>query len=71
MTGLRPSESDVLLAARLMIQHYGHDAATEAARRSDSDLASGDRKGSATWKRIMAAIEKLQAEKPEQGERVQ
>jgi hypothetical protein len=43
----------------------------EAARRSDLDLASGDRKGSATWKRIMVAIEKLQAEKPEPGETVQ
>jgi hypothetical protein len=65
MSGLRPSEADVLLAARSMIEHYGRDAAMEAARRSDLDLASGDRKGSATWKRIMVAIEKLQGEQPE------
>jgi hypothetical protein len=54
-----------------MIQHSGRDAATEAARRSVSDLARGDRKGSATWKRIMVTIEKLQAEKPAPGETVQ
>jgi hypothetical protein len=42
-----------------MIQHYGRDAAMEAVRRADSDFARGDRKGSATWKRIMVAIEKL------------
>jgi hypothetical protein len=54
-----------------MIQHYGRDAAMEAARRSDADLANGDRRSSATWKRILKAIEKLQAEKPEPGETVQ
>jgi hypothetical protein len=71
MTGLGPSESDVLLAARSMIQHYGRDAAMEAARRGDNDLARGGRKSSATWKRIMTAIEKLQAEMPGPGETVQ
>jgi hypothetical protein len=67
MSGLRPSEADVLLAARSISQHYGRDAATEAARRAENDLARGDRKSSATWQRIMAAIEKLQAEKPKAG----
>jgi hypothetical protein len=68
---MRPSVSDVLLAARSMIQHYGRDAAMEAARRADNELARGDRKTSATWKRIMTAIEKLQAEKPAPGEGMQ
>jgi hypothetical protein len=41
------------------------------AARADDDLAKGDRKSSATCKRIMAAIVKLQAEKPGPRETVQ
>jgi hypothetical protein len=43
----------------------------EAARRVDDDLARGDRVSSATWRRIMAAIENLQAKEPAAGEMVQ
>jgi hypothetical protein len=56
-----PSESDVLLAARSMIHQYGIDAAKEAARRADGDLARGEMLGSAAWQRIAATIEKLQS----------
>jgi hypothetical protein len=63
MRGRVPSESDVLLAARSMIHQFGIDAAKEAARRADDELARGETLSSAAWTRIAAAIEKLQAER--------
>jgi hypothetical protein len=45
-----------------MIYRYGVDAAREAARRADDELARGEMLSSAAWKRIAAAIEKLQAD---------
>jgi hypothetical protein len=71
MSARRPSEADVLLAARSMIHQYGIDAAKEAVRRADDDLAKGEMLSSAAWRQIAAAIEKLQAEKPAPGQRVQ
>jgi hypothetical protein len=43
------------------------DAAAEAARRANAGLAAGNMASCATWKRIAAAIETLQAEKPAPG----
>jgi hypothetical protein len=54
-----------------MIQRYGSNAGIEAAERADEHLEKGHPELSATWLRIMTAIEKLQAEKPEPGETVQ
>jgi hypothetical protein len=71
MVGGTPTDSDVILAARSMIQRYGSDAAKEAAQRANDELARGDVASGATWQRILAAIEKLQAEKPEPGEQMQ
>jgi hypothetical protein len=71
MGGLRPSESNVLLAARSMIEHYGSGAAIEATRRADDELARGYRVSSATWSRIMVAIETLQIESREEVEKFQ
>jgi hypothetical protein len=66
MTDILPSDSDITLAARLMTHVYGRDAAAEARRRSDAEDAE-----SSAWRLILAAIEKLQAEKPAPGETVQ
>jgi hypothetical protein len=54
-----------------MIRVYGDDAAAEAGRRADADLAKGDVVSCATWKRILAAIERVQADTPAPGEKVQ
>jgi hypothetical protein len=52
-----------------MIQRYGGNACIEAAERADEHLESGNVDLSAIWQRIMTAIEKLHAEKPEPGRR--
>jgi hypothetical protein len=65
------SERDIWLAAKAFIRRHGENAGIEAAARGDEHLEHGDTEGSALWKRIVAAIEKLQAEKPEPGETVQ
>jgi hypothetical protein len=66
MTGAAPTDFDITLAARSMIRVYGRDAAAEARRRADAEDAHR-----ATWVRILAAIERLQAEMPEPEETVQ
>jgi hypothetical protein len=65
------SEREIWLAAKAMIQRYGSNAEMEAAERADELLEKGDMEGAAAWKRIMVAIEQLQAEKPAPGETVQ
>jgi hypothetical protein len=57
MVEVAPTEFDIVLAARSMILVYGRDAAAGAARRAEADWAS-----SATWKRILTVIERLQTE---------
>jgi hypothetical protein len=66
MADIVPTDFDITLAARSMMRVYGRDAATKARRRADAKDAD-----SGTWRRIMTAIEKLQAEKPKPGETVQ
>jgi hypothetical protein len=56
---------DITLAAQSMIRLFGRDAAAEARRRADAEDAHR-----ATWARILAAIERLQAAMPEPGETV-
>jgi hypothetical protein len=64
------SERDIWLSAKAMIQRYGSNAGIEAVERADDLLGKGDTDGSLVWRRILAAIEKLQAEKPAPGENV-
>ena len=64
-------ERDIWLSAGEMIQNYGRLARAEAADRAEDARQRGDSEGSVIWRRIFAAIEKLQADKPEPGERVQ
>jgi hypothetical protein len=65
------SDREIWLAARTMIQRYGSNAEMEAAERADELLEKGDIEGAVAWKRIMAAIDQLQAVKPAPGEKVQ
>jgi hypothetical protein len=72
MSVVTPTDFDIVLAARSMIRVYGDDAAAaEAARRVGADLAKGDIASCATWKRILAAIERVQADTPAPSEKVQ
>jgi hypothetical protein len=61
------SERDIWLAAKAMIQHYGSNAGMEAPERADEHFEKGHLELSTTWERIIATIEKLQAEKPGPG----
>ena len=63
MANITPTDLDIALAARSMIRVYGRDAAAEARRRAEVEDAD-----SSAWRRILAAIEKLQAERPEPAE---
>jgi hypothetical protein len=65
------SEREMWLAARAMIQRYGSNAGIEAAERADEHLEKRHLELAAAWQRIMKAIERLQAGKPDPGESVQ
>ena len=53
------SDPDIFRAGKLVIDQHGEVAATYAAGRADLLLEGGDPKGSAIWRRILAAIEEL------------
>ena len=53
-----------------MVRRYKADAMLEAAARADQLLEEGDWQGAPTWHRILDAIERLQVEKPAEGEKV-
>jgi two-component system cell cycle response regulator DivK len=62
------SEMDIWNLALAMIEQYGTDAALEAGNRSDKLTAEGDISGSEVWQRTMAAILRLQADRPHDDE---
>lgn len=57
-------EIDVWRTAHLLIKQHGEDAAVQAAFRADALFAKGDLDGYSVWKRIVAAINDLQSNKP-------
>ena len=61
---------DIDRSAWLVIRRHGRDAAFQAAVRADQLLTEGDVEGAAVWQRIVKAIERLQAQKPGEGEKV-
>ncbi len=63
------SDLDIYRSAKLLIDQQGEDAATHAAMQADRLLEEGAMEGSATWRRIMKAIEELQRTEPAPGER--
>jgi hypothetical protein len=71
MSGVTPTDFDIVFAARSMIRVHGRDAAAEAAHRADADLANGDTASCTHVEVHRAAIEKLEAVEPALGERVQ
>ncbi len=58
-------EIDIYRAAKLYIDQHGDQAALQAAMQSDAQFAAGDLDGAATWRRIIKAIEVLQATEPD------
>ncbi len=52
---------DIYRAANLYIDQHGDQASLQAAMRSDELLDTGDLDGAATWRKIIKAIEVLQA----------
>jgi hypothetical protein len=64
-------DREIWQCALLIVKRYGDDAMLEAAARADQLLDEGDVAGCETWHRILNAIERLQATRPAEGERVQ
>jgi triphosphoribosyl-dephospho-CoA synthetase len=54
------SDLDIWRSAHLVIEKHGEEAELAAALRADELLAKGDVEGERTWRRILAAIVKLQ-----------
>ena len=63
-------EVDIWRSALAMVKRYHDDAMQEAAMRADHLLEDGDWRAAITWHRILDAIERLQAQKPAEGENV-
>ncbi|MCZ6453108.1 MAG: hypothetical protein O6909_02600 [Alphaproteobacteria bacterium] len=57
---------DIYRTAKLYINQHGDQAAIQAAMQSDALLEAGDLDGAATWRRIIKAIEVLQATEPDE-----
>jgi len=64
------SDRDIWAAALLMVKRYKADAMQESAMRADQLLEDGDWQDAVSWRRIVDAIERLQAQKPAEGEKV-
>jgi len=61
---------DIDRAAWIMIRNYGGNAMLEAAIRADNLLDAGNFEACNIWRRILDAIERLQAKAPAEGEKV-
>jgi hypothetical protein len=64
------SDIDIWRAAHLLVRELGEDAPILAVTRADAMLAKGDLDGYAVWRRIIRAIEELQATAPSPGAEV-
>ena len=56
---------DIYRAAKLYIDQHGDQAALRAAMQADALLEAGDMEGSVTWRKIIKAIEVMQATEPD------
>ena len=52
---------DIYRSAHLYIREHGDDAAIEASKMIDTMLAKGDLDGQRVWRRVLQAIDELQA----------
>ena len=58
----RPEDKEIYTAANTLVKRWGEDAPLEAARNADAMIERGNPDGLAFWKRVIKAIEVLQAE---------
>ena len=58
------TDIDIYRSAKLYIDYHGGQVALQAAMQSDTLLSAGDTEGSATWRKIIKAIEVMQATEP-------
>ena len=65
------SDLDIYRTALVLIRQHGADAALRASMRHDEMLETGDVEGSGVWKRVLAAIDTLSAEKRPDGASLQ
>ena len=59
------TDPDIFRAAKLLVDKHGEDAPIWAAQRAGKLLDEGDMEGSAVWRRILEAIEKLKRRRRE------
>ena len=64
------SELDTYRTAGVLIREHGENAALEAAILADKMLEQGSLDGQRIWKRILAAINELKRQEPEEREAV-
>ena len=64
------TDKDIYDTANLLIQEYGDGAEFQATLRQRERRKSGDADGTAVWERVIKAIRALQADEPEDGERL-
>lgn len=64
------ADIDIWRAAKLLIDHYGKDAAMVSAQKSNRALQEQDQANYETWQRVAMAILDLQRRKVLDGERV-
>ena len=57
------TDADILRAAGVLIHHRGYQAASRAEMRAVELRSAGDLGGEATWRRILAAIGRLQGDR--------
>jgi hypothetical protein len=53
-------QKDIHLAAKLLIEHYGPNAAQQAAATLDALLHRGDAESAAAWRRVLQVILAIQ-----------
>jgi len=63
---LRRPRNSWAYSAILQLGQHGENAPLRAAERADQLLEAGDMIGSATWRRILAAIEELRRRRREE-----
>ena len=57
-------DTDLWLAARLLVDRYGDRAGAEAITRADKMREIGDEEGIVVWRRILHYVRELQTTKP-------
>ena len=57
------ADIDIYRTANLLNRRHGSEAQIEAALRVDALLDAGDVEGSATWRKVLKAIQELQRDR--------